>query len=281
GGAVSSLYAGLYPKRVQGLALIDNAGMWWRPVREHPSFLRHCISDTKRAANKRKPLYASVHDALVARSTGARIPLTYDAAKVLVSRGLMEVELEAEEGTSGEDTARSKYVIKGNADKSVKSGEQAAKKARDEDDTEDEDDEGSSKNETNVWYTWRTDPALTMSRGPMWADTVVAEFMQQITCPTMMVLAAGGHWVSNLSNPKVAPEDRTADRFAHPCGGKSRIVVMEGSHHLHLETRFAECGQLVADFFLNRDGARDRLGSSGVDLARAPEVEVAKQLGKG
>ncbi|KXS16626.1 alpha/beta-hydrolase [Gonapodya prolifera JEL478] len=288
GGAVSSLYAGLYPTRILGLALIDNAGIWWRPTSEHPSFLRAFINDAKRAASKRKPLYASVHDALLARSKGSRIPLTYEAATVLVGRGLMEVEVETEEGVADAEAAGlSGYVIKrsdeetSNKEPKQVSSERARQNVED-DGMEDGygDDEGSRRRiEKKVWYTWRTDPGLTMGRGPMWSDAVVAEFTTRITCPTLMILADTGHWINSLRHPDAALADRQGtERFTQPNGGKARIVVMEGSHHLHLETRFSECGQTVADFFLDRDGARERLGCSATELEKAPMEEVDKQL---
>ncbi|KXS16628.1 alpha/beta-hydrolase [Gonapodya prolifera JEL478] len=284
GCQILSMYAGTYPTRLHTLSLIDSVGPWSFPDVLHPPLLAEYVRDTKRAGAKRKPLYPTVHDALVARSKGSRIPLTYEGARVLCTRGLMEVELSGEGGDPGPVVETGpKYVMKTGGEKELTEGGQkrrgsVGKRATastddgDEEEEEDEEDGGEQaadgKFEKKVWYTWRTDPSLILSSGIRPSESVSVEFLKRIKCPTLVVLATEGYFVPTLQREgEDAEKQRLQTRLRGLRGGAARVVIMEGSHHLHLESRFRECGELVADFLEDHAGARARLGASGDEVA--------------
>ncbi|KAJ3301637.1 hypothetical protein HDU93_006817, partial [Gonapodya sp. JEL0774] len=89
-----------------------------------------------------------------------------------------------------------------------------------------------------------------------------------------IVLATNGYFIRSLRrNPPDDDAERQKSRLRKIIEGNSRVVIMEGSHHLHLETRARECGELVADFMEDRSGARSRLGWSGSEVVAGKTEE--------
>ncbi|KAF9966226.1 hypothetical protein BGZ70_002964 [Mortierella alpina] len=93
GGAVCTLYAGLYESRVVLCILLDNLGPWARPVEDQPRHLLTHIEQKKNLAHKRMAFHPTIESACDARSKGGDFILHPDSAKVLVTRGLRPVEV--------------------------------------------------------------------------------------------------------------------------------------------------------------------------------------------
>lgn len=91
GAIVSTLVAGTFPERITHLAQIDGIRPPGIPAERAPQQLAQSIIDSKRNAQRRNTVYQDIDSAIAARQFSG-IPLSYDAAKLLITRGLREVE---------------------------------------------------------------------------------------------------------------------------------------------------------------------------------------------
>ncbi|HET6582699.1 MAG TPA: alpha/beta hydrolase [Nannocystaceae bacterium] len=166
GAAVASTLAGTWPDRVDALVCLEGLG----PMSEHPRHaadrLAKALADQIDKGAKRPVVHASVDDA-VARLGASFAKLSPVAARVLCTRGLVEVE---------------------------------------------------------GGFTWRTDPRLRWASRARLVEEQVLAFLGRITCPALLVRASVGL-------PVETPEMRARlAAVAH-----WRQVMVEGSHHVHLE----------------------------------------------
>ncbi|KAG0219554.1 hypothetical protein BGX31_011290 [Mortierella sp. GBA43] len=98
GGAVSSMYSGLFGSRVILCILIDNFGPIIRDVEDQPDHLLEHIQEKESLANKRLPFHPTVASACTARSNGGAYGIQPEFAKFLMPRGLKPAERTLEDG---------------------------------------------------------------------------------------------------------------------------------------------------------------------------------------
>ncbi|KAG0049878.1 hypothetical protein BGZ83_005309 [Gryganskiella cystojenkinii] len=152
GGAVASLYAGLFQTRVTLCIMLDNLGPFTRLVEDQPQHLLEHIAEKKNLINKKLPFHATIQSACDARSKGGNYGLDASAAKVLVPRGLRPVERIVQE--VGPDGKTVEVVQHG--------------------------------------YTWSTDQILTIRSAQSLSDEYAKTFLGRITAPVLAVLASQG-----------------------------------------------------------------------------------------
>jgi pimeloyl-ACP methyl ester carboxylesterase len=90
GAIVSVLLAGALPERVQRLALIDGLLPFTGEADSAPAKLGQSLKARLALANKRKPIYKTVEQAVAARMKGVGA-VSHEAAELLAQRGLMPV----------------------------------------------------------------------------------------------------------------------------------------------------------------------------------------------
>ncbi|GAB1269243.1 alpha/beta fold hydrolase [Aurantivibrio infirmus] len=91
GAIISTLIAGTFPERITHTALIDGVRPPGVSAEKSPQQLAQSIIDCKRNAQRGSSFYQDLDSAIAARQF-SEIPLSYEAAKILNSRGLREVE---------------------------------------------------------------------------------------------------------------------------------------------------------------------------------------------
>ncbi|GAC1038992.1 alpha/beta fold hydrolase [Pseudomonas sp. No.117] len=90
-GAIASVIAAAaLPERIERLALIDGLLPYTTPAAEVPEKLGKALLAELELPNRRKPVYASVEEAVAARLRGA-LTVSQEAAELLAERGLMAV----------------------------------------------------------------------------------------------------------------------------------------------------------------------------------------------
>ncbi|KAG0207163.1 hypothetical protein BGX33_006967 [Mortierella sp. NVP41] len=94
GGAVSTLYAGLFESRVTLCVLLDNMGPLTRSIEDQPQHLLEHISDKKGLLTKRQAFHPTVESACQARSSGGAYGIEPEFAELLMPRGLRPAERE-------------------------------------------------------------------------------------------------------------------------------------------------------------------------------------------
>ncbi|CAO3563269.1 unnamed protein product [Mortierella alpina] len=99
GGAISTIYAGLYESRVTLCVLLDNFGPLTRSVEDQPQHLLEHIAEKKALTAKRLPFHPTIDSACNARSQGGAYGIKPEYARVLMSRGLRPMERTMEDGT--------------------------------------------------------------------------------------------------------------------------------------------------------------------------------------
>ncbi|KAI1317884.1 hypothetical protein EDD11_007546 [Mortierella claussenii] len=99
GGAISTIYAGLYESRVSLCVLLDNFGPLTRDVEDQPQHLLEHIQEKKNLATKRLPFHPTIESACKARSQGGAYGIQPEFARVLMPRGLRPAEKTLEDGT--------------------------------------------------------------------------------------------------------------------------------------------------------------------------------------
>jgi len=90
GAGIACLFAAAFPERVSRLVLIEGLGPPSTPGEEVASTLRKALDDMMALADKRKPVYADIADAVEARTRGFG-GLSREASALLSERGLMPV----------------------------------------------------------------------------------------------------------------------------------------------------------------------------------------------
>ncbi|KAF9904696.1 hypothetical protein EC991_002395 [Linnemannia zychae] len=98
GGAISTLYAGLYESRVTLCVLLDNIGPLTRSVEDQPQHLLEHIADKKNLVTKRAAFHPTVESACLARSHGGAYGIEPEFAELLMPRGLRPAERILEDG---------------------------------------------------------------------------------------------------------------------------------------------------------------------------------------
>ncbi|KAG0270984.1 hypothetical protein BGZ95_001280 [Linnemannia exigua] len=98
GGAISTLYAGLYESRVTLCVLLDNMGPLTRSVEDQPQHLLEHIADKKNLLTKRTAFHPTVESACQARSQGGAYGIAPEFAELLMPRGLRPAERTSEDG---------------------------------------------------------------------------------------------------------------------------------------------------------------------------------------
>jgi pimeloyl-ACP methyl ester carboxylesterase len=235
GGAVTTLYAGTYPERVLGTVHIDNMGPYTTPAINFPLDLQKWVDGTVAlhlnenqadvvGKNKKrpKPMYPSIEDAVTARSTGSRIPLTAAGARILCTRGLMSVTAPMSHAppVSDEDPLKpinSKPMPASNGEKRL--------------------------------YTWRTDQRLTLTEMAINEDAALAFLQREGTephqKPVVFIIATRGYFYTQLFKDGTVP-DATSRFWTRVKACRGKVVTYDGSHHLHLETRVEETAEIIA-----------------------------------
>ncbi|KAF9956663.1 hypothetical protein BGZ72_002592 [Mortierella alpina] len=99
GGAISTIYAGLYESRVTLCVLLDNFGPLTRDVEDQPQHLLEHIAEKKALTAKRLPFHPTIDSACKARSQGGAYGIQQEYARVLMPRGLRPMERTMEDGT--------------------------------------------------------------------------------------------------------------------------------------------------------------------------------------
>ncbi|KAF9986385.1 hypothetical protein BGZ65_007810 [Modicella reniformis] len=98
GGAIATLYAGLFGSRVTLCILLDNFGPITRDVDDQPDHLLEHIQEKRGLASKRLPFHPTVESASQARSQGGAYGIQPEYARVLMARGLKPAERTMEDG---------------------------------------------------------------------------------------------------------------------------------------------------------------------------------------
>lgn len=91
GAGVATYTAASFPERVEKLILIEGIGSNTSRPEDAPAILRKAVEDLKKAGAKRKPVYESRDEAIVARAQSIG-GISASASTVLCSRGLESVE---------------------------------------------------------------------------------------------------------------------------------------------------------------------------------------------
>ncbi|KAG0257125.1 hypothetical protein BG011_004146 [Mortierella polycephala] len=99
GGAVSTIYAGLFESRVTLCVLLDNPGPLTRDVEDQPQHLLEHITDKRRLATKRPAFHPTIDAACKARSQGGAHNILPEFARLLVQRGIGPMERVMDDGT--------------------------------------------------------------------------------------------------------------------------------------------------------------------------------------
>ncbi|KAF8924216.1 hypothetical protein BGZ58_002033 [Dissophora ornata] len=99
GGAISTLYAGLYESRLTLCIMLDNFGPLTRNVEDQPQFLLEHIKEKKALVNKRLAFHPTIESACKARSQGGAYGIQPDFARVLMPRGLKPAHRTMDDGT--------------------------------------------------------------------------------------------------------------------------------------------------------------------------------------
>jgi pimeloyl-ACP methyl ester carboxylesterase len=113
GAAISSLVASAFPERITAMAMIDNIGPLSRPVGELVgAYRKHYLALSSGFAVRKKPVYATLEEAIQARA-GGLVPVSLDSARILISRGLEEITLP--NGSPGFQWSTDKLLLLPNA----------------------------------------------------------------------------------------------------------------------------------------------------------------------
>ncbi|MGQ9427053.1 alpha/beta fold hydrolase [Gilvimarinus sp. F26214L] len=91
GAAICTLAAGTFPERISHLALLDGLLPTLTPAEEAPQQLARSIIDRRRHRQRGFALYPDPDSAVLVRQR-SEIPLSESAARLLVRRGLKEVD---------------------------------------------------------------------------------------------------------------------------------------------------------------------------------------------
>lgn len=89
GGIISCLAAGTFPERITHVALIDGFRPGTTSPEEAPQQLARAIIETKRVKDRGFAVYPDVDTAIIVRQR-SEIPVSFDAAKILTTRGLIQ-----------------------------------------------------------------------------------------------------------------------------------------------------------------------------------------------
>jgi pimeloyl-ACP methyl ester carboxylesterase len=137
----------IYPLwfRVTLCVLLDNMGPLTRSVEDQPQHLLEHIADKKNLLTKRSAFHPTVESACQARSQGGAYGIAPEFAELLMPRGLRPAEKTLEDG---------KTVIQG--------------------------------------WTWSTDRLLTIRSAQSMSEAYAKAFMTRITCPVFAVMAEEG-----------------------------------------------------------------------------------------
>ena len=90
GGGISGIAAGVFPKRVERLILIDALGPLTNEAKEAPDKMANSIRHLKGFRQNRFTVYPSLEKAVEARKKAG--DLSVESARILVERGIREVE---------------------------------------------------------------------------------------------------------------------------------------------------------------------------------------------
>ncbi|KAF9429729.1 hypothetical protein BGZ94_009699 [Podila epigama] len=100
GGAVSSLYSGLYRSRVTMCILLDNFGPFTRPVQDQPENLLRHFKEKRALSTKQLPFHPTIESACQARSKAGLWGIELEYARILVPRGLKPIERTDNDGNT-------------------------------------------------------------------------------------------------------------------------------------------------------------------------------------
>ncbi|KAI9031252.1 Alpha/Beta hydrolase protein [Hyaloraphidium curvatum] len=262
GGAVSCFYATAYPNRIQAMILVDNVGPFTRPAQQIPEEILERIEEEKVLSRKRKPRYASVHEATLARTKAPRIPLGYEGASHLVARGLMEIV--EEDSSMVSDPFQQKVRV-------VATVASSPDGRRPEDQPPPVHDKPPAEPERKRAYTWRTDQRLTMTEPFPPTEATCLEILKRIgraRVPVLLILASGGYFVRNIEQGQglrwekrfwalAVGAEESAVLEGEAGRGGAKVVILPGGHHLHLEEQADTCANLIADMLVRTIYHRD------------------------
>lgn len=167
GANIAATLAGTHPDRVDALVCIEGLGPLSEHARHAPARFAKSIADQIDKADRKPVVHTSIDDA-IARLAASFARLSPDAARVLCTRGLVEVE---------------------------------------------------------GGVTWRTDPRLRWSSRARLVEEQVLAFLGAVKCKALLVRASQG---LPLDPSELQARLSTVEGW--------RIVDVEGTHHVHLET---------------------------------------------
>jgi pimeloyl-ACP methyl ester carboxylesterase len=92
GAIMGLMLAHAAPERLHDVVMLD--AIWARPqeAEEAPRQLRDFVQQNRAVPNKRLPVYKTIDDAIAARCRGGNLPMSPEAARPIVERGLKPVE---------------------------------------------------------------------------------------------------------------------------------------------------------------------------------------------
>ena len=91
GAGVAAIFAGTFPERLQAVAMIEGLGPPVTDAEQAPEVLRKAVTEMYSLADKQKPCYATVEDAVAARTRGFG-GLSESASRLLCERGLEQIK---------------------------------------------------------------------------------------------------------------------------------------------------------------------------------------------
>lgn len=184
GAGIASLLAAASPQRVERLLAIEALGALPETAENTVSRLRDAVAATRALPGKRLRTFDSLEPAIRARVNGHVVRVAADAARLLVERGVRQVE--------------------------------------------------------GGWE-WSSDPRLTVPTMVRMTEEQIRALVAGIECPTRVIYA-------DPPQPYLPEPRRSAHAALLPRG---EMVVLPGSHHLHMETP-AAVAATIGDFFLGK-----------------------------
>ena len=90
GGSIALCFAGILPKAVETLVVVESLGPFTSEAEEFPQRVANYLEELKTLSEKKMPVYASAEEAATSRQKAG--DLTQASALVLASRGLKKVD---------------------------------------------------------------------------------------------------------------------------------------------------------------------------------------------
>ncbi|KAI8821280.1 Alpha/Beta hydrolase protein [Fimicolochytrium jonesii] len=252
GGAISTIIASILTTRITHLILIENLGPPPPPADEQLYAklwaTQLTLPDSAPGRGRGKRVYGSLEECAVVRASGSRaMPLSVEAARVLVERGAVAVG----DQESGSDVAVDTFDPVGLS--SIPAPTPTPISTRIPSAT------------TTTHYTFTFDPRI-RSYPPELAlpPPVLHTFLSSITAPVLIILGTHG-----------LPASRRLIELRKGLVRDCRVVEVEGGHHCHLDDGWEGVGEVIRGWLKERPlvkvGAGRSVGGRGaVPAGRGP-----------